>query len=219
MDGIKDYLDYNAILIDNYKKLGLNEEELALLLLVDLFEKQNPSLITGETLSLKTTLDEQKVDEILTSLIERNFLSYETVNNIMVTSLKPLKEKILDLFKRDFLLSPASDILTLNDEGNNEVFKVFEQKMNRSLTSLELDAIRSWLSEGIKKEVIIDALNEHLQKAKRVSFKALDKIILKNLTSNDRKKEGYSVIDEAHKQNIDDAIKIASYNWIKKDNE
>ncbi len=206
-------LDYRYLLVDNYKLLGLNEKELVILLLIDSVECENPTLITAEQLTLKMCIEESEIDTLLTSLLERKFLSYENYNSIMYTSIKNTKEKILELFKRDMLISSDSNFIKFEDEGS-EVYKAFEEKLKRSLTPIEFDTIRSWFVDGIKKETIIDALNECALKYKHITLKAVDKIIMKNMTSSDRKKEGYSVVDEKHKKDIDEAIEIASYDWI-----
>lgn len=217
MDTIKiQYLDYRYMLVENYKILGLNEQELVVLLLVDNVEREKPTLITSEQLALKMSLEEKEIDKILLSLLERKFLSYETVNDIMVISIKNTKERILDLIKRDLLLSPASNLMPSDDEEAKSIYKSFEEKMGRTLTSIEFDAIHMWLQEGVKKEDILDALNECSLKSKYVTIKAVDKIIIKNLTSKDRKKEGYSIVDEHHKKDIEEMIEIASYDWINK---
>ena len=207
-------LDFHYLLVENYKVLGLNEKELAIILLIDNVEKEHPTLITSDQLVLKMSIDEKEIDSLLTSLFERKFLSYETINGIMVTSIIKTKERIVELFKRDIVTSPMDDLLKIDNEEGKTIFNAFENKLNRSLTPFELDTIKSWISEGIKKETILDTLNECALKSKSVSLKAIDKMIIKNITSKDRKKEGYSVVDEQHKKDIDEAIKIASYDWI-----
>lgn len=207
-------LDFHYLLVENYKVLGLNEKELAIILLIDNVEKEHPTLITSDQLVLKMSIDEKEIDVLLTSLFERKYLSYETIDGIMITSIIKTKERIVELFKRDVVTSPIDDLLEIDNEEGKTIFNAFENKLNRALTPFELDTIKSWISEGIKKETIIDTLNECALKSKSVSLKTIDKMIIKNMTSKDRKKEGYSVVDEQHKKDIDEAIKIASYDWI-----
>lgn len=209
-------LDFHYILIENYKNLGLNEIELATILLIDNVEKESPTLITAEQLSLKMTLEEKEIDNILVSLFNKGFLSYETVNNIMVTSIIKTKQKIVELIQRDLVLNPNDSLLIDNEDDMSEIYKLIEEKIKRPLTSIEIETIHSWLKDGIKKDIIIDAINECALKAKYITIKAIDKMIVKNLTSKDRKKEGYSVIDEHNKKDIEEMIEIASYDWTKK---
>ncbi len=218
MDVIKiEQLDYRYILIENYKQLGLSENELIILLLIDNVEKESPSLITAEQLVLKMNIDEKIIDTLLVSLIDRKFLTYETINGILVTSLKPTKNRIIEFIKNSLLNVAPSDLLDdLDNEGKN-VFEAFEHVLNRTLTPLELDSIRGWFQEGISKDVIISALNECAAKSKRVTIRSVDKMILKMISSSDIKKEGYSLISEKNKKDIDEALEIASYNWVKND--
>lgn len=218
MDVIKiEQLDYKYILIENYKQFGLNEQELVILLLIDNAEKEAPSLITADQLVLKMSLEEKQIDELLVSLFDRNFLSYETVNGILVTSLKPTKNRIVEFVKNSFLNVSPSELLDDIDGDGKTVFKAFELKLNRSLTPMELDSIRGWFHDGINKDVIISALNEVSTKTKRITINAVDKMILKMISSSDIKKEGFSLVSEKNKKDIDEALEIASYNWVKND--
>lgn len=218
MEAIKiQQLEYRYLLIENYKHFGLSEKELVVILLIDNVEKDSPSLITAEQLVLKMNLDEKEIDDILVSLFERKYISYETVNGILVTSLNPTKKKIVDFIKHSFLSTPAEELVEISTSDGKTVFEEFEAKLNRSLTPLEIDSIRNWFAEGISKDVIISALNECAVKSKRITIRGVDKMIIRMLSSSDIRKEGYSTIDEKNKKDIDETIAIASYNWVKND--
>lgn len=218
MDVIKiEQLDYKYILIENYKHFELSELELVALLLIDNVDKVSPSLITAEQLVLKMNVEEKVIDEVLVSLFNRNFLSYETVNGILVTSLKPTKNRIVEFVKNSLLTVNTEELLDDIDSDGKTVFEAFEAKLNRSLTPLELDSIRGWFQEGVSKDVIISALNECAAKTKRVTIRAVDKMILKMISSSDIKKEGFSLVSEKNKKDIDEALEIASYNWVNND--
>lgn len=213
MQSIKiEQLNFRYLLVEYYKALNLSEKDLAILLLIYNVEMEQPTLITTDQLALKMSIDEKEIDTLLTVLFERGFLSYETINGLMVTSIKNTQNRVIDMFKKDIITSPSS-ILDI-DDGSSDIFKLFAEKLRRNLTPFELDTIKSWINDGVKKEVIIDALNECTNNAKHLSIKAIDKIIVKHISSLDRKKEGFSVADEKHKKDVDDAIEIASYDWI-----
>ena len=218
MEAIKiQQLDFNYILIENYKAFNLSENELVVLLLIDNVEKESPSLITAEQLVLKMNLEEKEIDNILVSLLDRKFISYETYNGILITSLNPLKERIVEYIKNSFLNTPTEELLEISESDGRTIFEEFESKLNRSLTPLEIDSIRMWFSEGVSKDVIISALNECAIKTKRITIKAVDKMIIKMMQSNDIRKEGYSAVNEKNKKDIEETIAIASYNWVKND--
>ncbi len=209
-------LDFRYLLVENYKEFDLNEQELAVLLLIFNSEMDEPSLITADQLILKMTLSEKEIDQILVNLISKKFLAYEKVGNIMVTSLKPMKEKILKWFRKEMFSSSEENQLVMEEDEDAIVYKSFETKLNRTLSSFELDAIHSWFTEGIKKEDILETLNEYYQKNGRVTIKEIDKMLLKKLTEKDREKEGYSAINEKNRTPIENTIKIVSSNWDKK---
>lgn len=218
MEAIKiQQLDYKYILIENYKAFNLSENELVVLLLIDNVEKESPSLITAEQLVLKMNLEEKEIDNILVSLLDRKFISYETYNGILITSLNPLKERIVEYIKNSFLNTPTEELLEISESDGRTIFEEFESKLNRSLTPLEIDSIRMWFSEGVSKDIIISALNECAAKTKRITIKAVDKMIIKMMQSNDIRKEGYSAVNEKNKKDIEETIAIASYNWVKND--
>ena len=82
-------------LIENYSSFGLNEEELAVILVVDHLLRKGNRMVTSDLLSLKMKLKTSEIDKILTNLVRNEYLAYETTDEGMVTSLKPLKEKLL----------------------------------------------------------------------------------------------------------------------------
>ena len=208
-------IDYRYILVDTYKSLGLNEKELALLLVVDNILKEEPTLITAEILALKMNLDVREIDNMLVSLMNRGFLEYsefgETHN--LVTSINPTYRRLAENFSREVITSAT---LSENKQKQVEVSNIFqkmEKELGRSLSPTELDRVRDWIDRGYSEQTIIDSIHECQSKSKRVSINAIDRIILKRMTSNDVKKEGYSAINEKYYQDIDSAIDIADTKW------
>ena len=81
-------LDYRYVLINNYKNLKLTEEELVILLIIDSLKTKGPMLITGNQLQVKMNIKEEEIDKSIVSLMNKGFLSYETVDGILITSMK-----------------------------------------------------------------------------------------------------------------------------------
>ena len=86
-------VDYRNILIQSYKELNLNENELVVLLMIDSLSKEKMSLFSGEMLSVKMNLKEQEIDEAIVSLMNKSFLSYVQKGDILVTSLENTYQK------------------------------------------------------------------------------------------------------------------------------
>lgn len=207
------YLDYRSLLIDSYKSLGLNEYDLAILLLVDNILKEQETLVTADMLALKMNLDIKHIDVSLSSLLTRGFIEYITTDNSITTSIRPTYCRLKENFVKDLIISSSlEDDKNKKDELTN-IFGTFEKELGRSLTPVEIEKIREWVSQDVQDSLIIDALHECQNKSKRVTLKGIDKIIIKRLAMNDIEKEGYSSISESNKNDLEKAIDIASTRW------
>ncbi len=208
-------IDYRYILVDTYKSLGLNENDLAVLLVVDNILKETPTLVTGELLTLKMNLDIKELDSILVSLLNRGFLEYSNSGkgNNLVTSIKPTYKKLSDNFIRELITYNAIEDNDNRKKSISNIYGTFEKELGRSLSPVELEKIREWISQGIEDNVIIDSLHECMTKTKRVTIRSIDKIIVKRLSSKDLKEEGYSAVNEKWKKELEDTIDIANTKW------
>lgn len=205
-------LDYRYILIDRYKYLGLNENEVMIILSIDNILKHDAILVTADTLALKMSLGEKEIDQLIVELIDKGFIEYATKNDQMVTSLEPTFKKI-EAFYTASIEDRRKSEHSLNEEQKENIFTAFETAIGSSLTRLDIDKIMEWIQSGIDDKTILSALEECAMRNKKVTVRLVDKILLKRLIHNDREKEGYSTIDERHKNDIGKAIDIASYHW------
>ncbi len=210
-------LDYRYILIDKYKYLGLNENEVMIILSIDNILKHGAILVTADTLALKMSLGEKEIDQLIVKLSDPNnkdkcFIEYVTKNDQMVTSLEPTFKKI-EAFYTASIEDRRKSEQYLSEEQKENIFTAFETAIGSSLTRLDIDKIMEWIQSGIDDKSILSALEECAMKNKKVTVRLVDKILLKRLIHNDREKEGYSTIDERHRNDIEKAIDIASYHW------
>lgn len=213
-----DQLNYLNILISQYKELGLTENELIVLLLIDLYDKENPSLITGELLQGKMNLPSKEIDDIIVSLLEKKFVSYEMKDSLMVTSPKPMKEKVLNYFVNNIINSKSEEEQKVKDDEFQEVLKVLQDRLGRVLTPLEIDKVSSWFDDDINKDLIIKVIDSLMAKRGKISsLNVIDKALVKEISHQDVLDEGFTSVDSTSKKNIKDALEIASYDWIKKD--
>ena len=213
-----DQLNYLNILISQYKELGLTENELIVLLLIDLYDKENPSLITGELLQGKMNLPSKEIDDIIVSLLEKKFVSYEMKDSLMVTSPKPMKEKVLNYFVNNIINSKSEEEQKVKDDEFQEVLKVLQDRLGRVLTPLEIDKVSSWFDDDIDKDLIIKVIDSLMAKRGKISsLNVIDKALAKEISHQDVLDEGFTSVDSTSKKNIKDALEIASYDWVKKD--
>ena len=210
-------IDYRYLVVDNYKSLGLNEYDLAVILLVDNIVKKENVLITPELLASKMNLSVKEIDTLLTSLSSRGFIEYVPLNNTLVTSLKPLYDKIIALFKEDILRIHEDNSNREMKEELSNVYLLVQKELERSLSPIEFEKVRDWISQGIKENIILECIHECQNKHKKVTINQIDKAILKYLSSRDIEKEGYSSVNEKWKKDLEDTIKIANVKWTSED--
>lgn len=205
-------LDFRYLLLEYYKKLKINEHELAVILMIDHLIDQKNALITPDLLSLKMSLPTKEIDQILVKLIDRNFLVFNPNKKIAFT-LKPLKEKLFNEFQTQLAKERET---SLNEEKAaylQNIYSVFEKELNRPLSPLEFQFINDWVNAGFTDEVIINALKEALSKGKK-TLKSVDKILLQWSARDDLEKNGYTTIDDGWDKNLEETLKIVKAKWL-----
>ena len=215
---ISEAIDFRFLLLENYKKLKISENQLAIVLMIDHLVSQGNPFITADLLSLKMSLDIKEIDNLLADLLTRGFVEYVTLNNKTVTSLNPLKEKLY----REFQISiskenEAKGNAKINEELNN-IFATFEQELGRQLSPLEISRIREWVSLGYSDEIIINALKEALSQGKK-SLRSVDKILLSWAKREELESEGKTAIEDDWTKNLEETIRIAKTPWLDDDDE
>ena len=158
---VSDYLISVAVL----KKLSL-EEFLVLLYLDNNFNDK----LDIDLISKVLGLDLNVVMEAFNSLMMKNLVSLDTTSD----SDKKTTEKV----NLDGLYGTITDKNQedLNEEKTVDIYKTFERKLGRTLSSNELELINGWLSCNTPVELIIGALDEAIYNG-APRFRYIDKII------------------------------------------
>lgn len=210
---ISEAIDFRFLLLESYKKLKLNENELAVIFMIDHLIGQGNPFVTADLLSLKMTLEVKEIDKILAALLTRGFIEYVSQGKKTVTTLNPLKEKLYREFQMTSSFEEASkNSKKVNDMINN-VYAEFERLLNRPLSQVEFSRIREWISYGYSDETIINALKETLSKGKK-SLRSVDKTLLAWSEREDRENEGHSPMNETWDKNLEETIRIAKTPWL-----
>lgn len=155
----KNYLNISELLYKEHKSLGLTTNELLVLIL--LFRNKNKQKVFSiVSISRKIDFTQNEIAEIISSLIEKDFLEiYLEKNNNREREIYSL-EKTLQKVKELLLNEIKEDIKS--DQKNNvaETIELLEKKLNRILRPNELERIRDWY-ENFKYEhkKVIDAIN------------------------------------------------------------
>ena len=205
-------LDFRYLLLEYYKKLRINENELSVILMIDHLLGQKNTLITPDILCLKMNLSIKELDKIFVDLIEKGFLLFDTGKKIKI-SLKPLQKKLYEIFEKE--LAKENEINSSEEKSLclKKIYNEYEKLLNRSLSPLEISIINDWNARGYSENQIIDALKECLSKGKK-TFKSIDKVLLQWQTRDDIEKAGYSATSDKWDKNIEKTLEIAKAKWI-----
>ena len=215
---ISEAIDFRFLLLENYKKLKISENQLAIILMIDHLVSQGNPFITADLLSLKMTLDIKEIDNLLADLLTHGFVEYVTLNNKTVTSLNPLKERLYREFQ--ISISKENEVkgnAKISEELNN-IFETFEKELGRQLSPLEISRIREWVSLGYTDEIIINALKESLSQGKK-SLRSVDKILLSWAKREELETEGKTAIEDDWTKNLEETIRIAKTPWLDDDED
>lgn len=207
MDKIMDAIDWRMILVDNYKKLGLNENELSIILVTNSLIQKGVSFITPDIIALKMTLDFQEIDSCFTNLIKKDILTLDGTNNIQI-SIEPLKKRLVEIFYEELKKETDSSSKDLND-----IFVLFETEFGRALSQFEVNTIKDWFDQGNTSATIKEALNvATLAKVKTIRY--IDKVLLEWKRRQELAKDGVSPLSEKWRKNLEETMEIAKINWM-----
>ena len=213
---ISEAIDFRFLLLENYKKLKISENELAIIFMIDHLVSQGNPFITADLLSLKMSLDSKEIDNLIADLLTRGFMEYASINGKTVTSLNPLKEKLFSNFAMS--VSKEAENKKNREEVLSNIYQSFEASLNRSLQPMEVSTIREWVALGYSDETIINALKEALSQGKK-TLKSVDKILLSWAKREDIETEGKTPIDDEWSKNLEETIRIAKTPWLDDDDE
>ncbi|HHU59966.1 TPA: DnaD domain protein [bacterium] len=209
MDKMMDFFDWRMVLIDNYKKIGLDEKDVSIILVVFSLKQKGVKLITPDIISLKMTLEFSEVDSKFTNLIKRGYLLLEDENNFSI-SLQPLNKKLMDVFYENLKREEMSESY---NKDLNQILVIFENEFGRPLSQFEVNSIKEWFEQGNSVSVIKEALNvATLAKVKTVRY--IDKILLEWKRREEIAKNGHSALSDKWRKNMDETIEIAKINWM-----
>ena len=205
-------VSFHYVLLDCYKRLGLNEEELSVILMIDHLIEQGNTFINSDMLALKMNLKPADIDKDLTELDKKNYLTYDTVEGKLTVSLNNLKDKVYALFKETMDREASKLTDKTREKALSEIHSFFEGHLNRSLSPLEQSTINEWLDARYTLDEIKNALLDTLKSGKK-SIRAIEKTLKSARKAQDILKEGSSAVSDTWDKDIEATIAIAKDLW------
>lgn len=157
------YNDYNfnieLILTSEYKKLGLNSNEL-IILLVLFSNKSKKKVFSIASISRKVEFSQNEIANIITTLLEKDFIeikleSYNKKDREIYNLDKTFKQ-VQNMIEDEIKLELQNE----NKSNISETITLLENNLNRILRPNELDRVRLWYeSFDFSHHKIIETIN------------------------------------------------------------
>ena len=169
---LKKVLTSKNLVVNNYiisigieNNLSLNE----FLVLVYLDNKFS-NIFDLELMSKQLGLDLANTMEAFNSLMMKGFVALDSVKD----SDGRLNEVIiLDGIYDNIVLSVSEDA---KEESKEDIFRIFERELGRTISPMELEIINGWLTTNYSEELILGALREAIYNGV-YNFRYIDKIL------------------------------------------
>lgn len=170
----KGYINYNDIILDNYKALGISEKDaLVLIKILKLYEKKK-NIKTSEIVQL-TTLSLEEVQESLNHLLDLEY--YDIYMNLINGKGEEFYNMHPFFMKLERFFSTTEEASMDKTEIEN-VINLLEQKLCRNVTPMEMHAINSWIfDDKYSPESIGRAIN-NLALEGKLTFKNIERKLL-----------------------------------------
>lgn len=167
-----------------YKRLGLTESQVMLLLHILLFqEKEGKYFPTVNELADRMSLSADQLIECLQSLVRGGYLLIEEEVDTKGLrcerySLTPLLSKLASLYLEGKQEATPAVEVPLQEDAYQNLFHIFEQEFGRPLSPMECETLSQWLDhDGYSSELITAALREAVF-CNKVNFRYIDRILL-----------------------------------------
>jgi DNA replication protein len=153
------YVSHRDWILDNLDLLGLNANEVEIVLLID-FMNEKGLTVSIPALAQKTGMKEDEINRVVSVLCSRRYLE-----------IRAGKEGIRWVLDGLFETDTAHQTLVTD----RSLFDLFEDEFGRPLTPNEMEKISEW-NQDVDKKLIIFALREASAYGK-LSFAYIDRIL------------------------------------------
>lgn len=162
------------------KKLSLNE--FLVLMYLDNNYSDNFEI---ELISKSLGMEVNDTLEAFNSLMLKGLVSLDSV--------KDLDSRFNEKVNLDKVYECVTDNIEsdVKEENKEDIFKVFERELGRTISSMELEMINGWLATGTSEEIILGALKEAVYNGVS-NFRYIDKIIY------EWGKKGFKTMDDVN---------------------
>lgn len=192
------------VLINNYRSLGITDSEF--IIIIDIMNYGEKVIFNPEIFAEDIGSDKTTIMKLINSLSDKNIISIVLEKHDKKTyeyiSLDVLYEKLYNT-----IIGKES-----TPEIDNSVFAVFEGELGRTMSPMEYEKIKEWITSGNSNEIIILALKEAIMNGVN-NFNYIDSIL------NTWRKKGYKnkediMKDKENHHNKKEPVEIFETDWL-----
>ena len=199
------------LLLRNYKKINITDEELIVLIcLIGIGDKipYNPTIFEAEI-----GMDKFIAMQHINDLSEKGFLNIKVENNKLGKKQEYIYLDYLYLKLYNQILEDITDDSLTNKE--NDIFSLFESELGRTISSMEIEIIKEW-QESYDEELIKEALKEAIYNDVR-NLKYIDRILYNWKMKGIKTKKDVLRNKKNYRKNNTPVEPIYDYNWLEDD--
>ena len=191
------------VLFSNYKMLGISDSELIVILIILSFGDKVE--FDPEEFAKVVNGSKHEIICIINNLLEKNILS------LVVDKTDKKKHEYITV---DLLYEKLFNIVIDKKEEkiDNSIFSVFENELGRTISPMEYEQIKEWITSGNSIELITCALKEAVLNGVS-NFRYIDSIL------NDWKKKGYKNKEDINRErevyrNKKKKVEVFDTDWL-----
>lgn len=173
-----------TMIIQSYKKLGLNEIETMLLIHIWTFrEKEQITFPTVDQICSRMSASVDQVISALQKLLKSGFLviddkkDADTGMQYEEYNLEPLMNKLAEYYAEQQTFDKKG-MGEVEAETENSIFTAFENEFGRPLSPMECETIANWIDQDHYSEALIRAALKESVFSGKVNFRYIDRILL-----------------------------------------
>ncbi len=177
-------LNFSYLLLDFYKTLNINEQELVVILMIDHLRKQENEFITKDELLLKMNLSEKEIDQAMTSLYKKKYIEFSFDLGKPSTSIKPIKKILYKKFEQSIFTEEEIANKKETLQKRETVFDFLEKTFGRQLTPIEISRADERINNDVEEDIIINSIKDSAL-SNRLSITYIDRLIIKKMKKED----------------------------------
>ncbi len=180
-------LTSKRIVVSDYLiKVALsNNLSLTEFLVLAYFDNSFSNTFEVELISTTLGIDVSSAMEAFNTLMIKGLVNLETV--------KDVENRLNEVVRLDGVYASIIECTEseTKEEVKEDIFKVFERELGRTMSSMELELINGWLISGTPEEMVLGALREAVYNGV-TNFRYIDKIIY------EWERKGFKTMDDVN---------------------